>query len=148
MSAPVLKIASVKVAIGTTNKAHQLLVNSKGLPVYILTGDSASHPKCATSTCMTYWPAVISSSKKPTVGAGVKGKVGVWHHGKINQVTLNGRPLYTFVQDSKGSALGQGKKSFGGIWYVIKPSGSAMTGSGGGGGGGYSGYSGSSGSGW
>lgn len=138
--AAVLKVASVKVAVGTTDKAHKLLVNAKGLPVYVLTGDSASHPKCK-SNCLVYWPPVTTkSSKKPALGAGVKGRVGVWHHNGKFQVTLNGHPLYTFAQDSKGSALGQGKKSFGGLWWVMTASGSPMTksssgGSGGGGGG-------------
>lgn len=137
-SSAVLKVASVKVAVGTTNKAHQLLVSAKGLPVYELTGDSSSHPKCEGS-CLTYWPAVTTKSAKPTVGAGVKGKVGVWKHKGIDQVTLNGHPLYTFAQDSAGKALGEGVKSFGGVWYAVTSAGTALTksssgGSGGGGG--------------
>jgi predicted lipoprotein with Yx(FWY)xxD motif len=125
-SAAVLKVASVKVAIGTSNKTHSLLVNSKGLPVYLLTGDSKTHPECASTSCLTYWPAVTTTSSKPTLGPGIKGKVGVWKHNKIDQVTLNGHPLYTYAQDSKGSALGQGVKSFGGVWEVMGASGSAM----------------------
>lgn len=124
-SGAVLSIASVKVASGTTNKAHQLLVNAKGLPVYLLTGDSSSHPLCKGS-CLTYWPAVTTTSSKPRVASGVKGKIGVWKHNGIRQVTLNGHPLYTYAQDSKGAALGQGLKSFGGVWYVMQPSGLAM----------------------
>jgi len=138
-SAAVLKVASVKVAVGSTNKSYKVLVNAKGKPVYLLTGDSASHPKCK-SNCLTYWAAVTTTSKKPTVGAGVTGKVGVWHHSGMNQVTLNGHPLYTFVQDSPGAALGEGLKSFHGTWEVLNSSGSGMkkpsSSSGGGGGGG------------
>ncbi|HET9094217.1 MAG TPA: hypothetical protein VFN36_03935, partial [Solirubrobacteraceae bacterium] len=73
----VLKVAKVKVAIGTTNGAHPLIVTAKGLPVYLLTGDSARHPLCK-GNCLTYWPPVTSPSRKPVVGAGVKGRVGVW----------------------------------------------------------------------
>jgi predicted lipoprotein with Yx(FWY)xxD motif len=133
----VLKVASVKVAIGTSTKAHQLLVNAKGRPVYELTGDSASHPKCATSSCLSFWPAVTTtSSKKPALGAGIKGKVGVWHHKGMYQVTINGHPLYTYAQDSKGSALGEGVKSFGGTWWVMTAAGTPMTKSSSGGSGG------------
>jgi predicted lipoprotein with Yx(FWY)xxD motif len=121
-----LKLASVKVAKGTSNKASTLIVDAKGLPVYLLTGDSASHPECASSSCLTYWPAVTTTSAKPTLGSGIKGKIGVWKHNKIDQVTLNGHPLYTFAQDSKGAALGEGDKSFGGVWEVISASGSGM----------------------
>lgn len=136
----VLSVASVKVASGTTNKAHKLLVNAKGLPVYLLTGDSSSHPLCKGS-CLTYWPAVTTSASKPTVGSGVAGKVGVWKHNGIRQVTLNGHPLYTYAQDSKGAALGEGLKSFGGVWEVMQASGAPMpktkSSSGGSGGGGW-----------
>jgi len=125
-SAAVLKVASVKVAIGTTNKAHSLIIDSKGLPVYLLTGDSSSHPLCASSSCLTYWPAVTTTSSNPTLGAGIKGKIGVWKHNKIDQVTLNGHPLYTYAQDSKGAALGEGLKSFGGVWEVMTAGGSPM----------------------
>jgi predicted lipoprotein with Yx(FWY)xxD motif len=125
-SAAALKVASVKVTVGSTSKAHQLIVDSKGLPVYLLTGDSSSHPLCESTSCLTYWPAVTTTSMKPSLGSGVKGKVGVWHHNKINQVTLNGHPLYTFVQDSKGAARGEGQKSFGGVWEVMTAGGAPM----------------------
>lgn len=124
----VLKLASVKVAIGTTDKAHKLLVNAKGQAVYELTGDSAMHPKCKSKSCLSFWPAVTAmSSKKPAVGAGITGKVGVWHHNGKYQVTINGHPLYTYAQDSKGSALGEGVKSFGGTWWVMTAGGTPMT---------------------
>lgn len=141
-SAAALKLASVKVASGTSSKTHRLLVDSKGLPIYLLTGDSKSHPECESSGCLGAWPAVTSKSKKPALGKGVKGKVGVWHHGKLNQVTLNGHPLYTYIQDGKGAASGEGLKSFGGVWEVVTASGSGMAAAAGGG----SGSSGSSGS--
>jgi predicted lipoprotein with Yx(FWY)xxD motif len=138
-SAAVLKLASVKVSVGSTKKSYKVLVNAKGKPVYLLTGDSATHPKCK-GTCLTYWPAVTTTQKKPTLGAGIKGKVAVWHHNHINQVTLNGHPLYTYAADSAGSASGEGLKSFGGVWELLNSSGSGMkkpSSSGGGGGGGY-----------
>jgi predicted lipoprotein with Yx(FWY)xxD motif len=126
-SAAVVKVESVKVSVGSSDKSHQILVASSGLPIYVLTGDSAKHPLCASSSCLGAWPAVTTTSKKPTLGKGVKGKVGVWHHGKVNQVTLNGHPLYTYADDSAGSALGEGLKSFHGVWEVLSPSGAGMT---------------------
>ena len=138
-SAAAIKLASAKVAVGSTNKSYKVLVNSKGKPVYLLTGDSASTPKCTASNCLAFWPAVTTTAKKPTLGPGVKGKVGVWHHNGINQVMLNGHPLHTFAQDSAGAALGEGLKSFGGTWELLSSSGSGMkkpsSSSGGGGGG-------------
>jgi len=140
-SAAVLKLASVKVAVGSTNKSYKLLVNSKGKAVYLLTGDSALHPKCDSSNCHSYWPPVTATATKPTLGAGVTGTVGVWHHNGMKQVTLNGHALYTYAQDSAGAALGEGIKSFGGTWELLNSSGSGMkkpnSSSGGGGGGGW-----------
>ncbi len=140
-SAAVLKVQSVQVSTGTSNKSHKVLVTSAGLPVYLLTGDSKSHPECTSSKCLSFWPAVRTKSTKPTLGKGVTGKVGVWHHNNMNQVTLNGHPLYTYAADSAGSASGQGLKSFGGTWLLLTASGSSMakssskSSSGGGGGG-------------
>jgi predicted lipoprotein with Yx(FWY)xxD motif len=125
-SAAVIKVASVKVQSGTSNASHKVLVTSAGLPVYLLTGDSKSHPKCTGAQCLGAWPAVTSKSAKPTLGKGVKGKVAIWHHKGINQVTLNGHPLYTYAADSAGSASGQGLKSFGGTWLLLTAGGSAM----------------------
>lgn len=121
-----VQVASVKVAVGSTNKAHQLLVTSSGKPIYLLTGDSKTHALCTSAGCLGAWPAVTTTSKKPSLGKGVKGTVAVWHHGRINQVTLNGHPLYTFASDSKGSAHGEGLKSFGGVWEVLNANGSGM----------------------
>jgi predicted lipoprotein with Yx(FWY)xxD motif len=126
-TAAVLKVASVKVSVGTTSSSHQLLVNAKGLPVYMLTGDSATAPKCKSTSCMTFWPPVKSTTMKPSVGTGVKGKIGVWHHNGFNQVTLNGHPLYTYAQDSKDAGRGEGLKSFGGTWELMTAAGTAMT---------------------
>jgi predicted lipoprotein with Yx(FWY)xxD motif len=140
-SAAVVKVESVQVSTGTSNASHKVLVTSAGMPVYLLTGDSSSHPKCTGSQCLSAWPAVTTKSMKPVLGKGVKGKVGVWHHNKINQVTLNGHPLYTYAADSAGSASGQGLKSFGGTWWLLTAGGSAMAKS-------KSGGSGSGGGGW
>ena len=144
-SAAVIKVSKVQVQSGTSHKSHKVLVTSSGMPIYLLTGDSKSHPECTGSQCLSAWPAVTSKSKKPTLGKGVTGKVAIWHHKGINQVTLNGHPLYTYAADSAGSASGQGLKSFGGTWWLMTSSGSAMASkSSSGGGGGYGG----GGSGW
>jgi predicted lipoprotein with Yx(FWY)xxD motif len=125
-SAAAIKIASVQVQSGTSNASHKVLVTSSGLPIYLLTGDSKSHPECKSAQCLSAWPAVRSKSMKPTLGKGVKGKVAIWRHNGMNQVTLNGHPLYTYSADSAGSASGQGLKSFGGTWWLLTANGSPM----------------------
>lgn len=120
----VLKLASVKVSGGK----HSVLVNGSGRAVYLLTGDSESHPTCTSAACLGYWPPVTTTAAKPTLGAGIKGKLTVWKHGHLHQLVLNGHPLYTFAGDSSsGKATGQGAKSFGGVWELLTASGSGMT---------------------
>ncbi|HEY2217642.1 MAG TPA: hypothetical protein VGH21_09100, partial [Solirubrobacteraceae bacterium] len=42
-------------------------------------------------------------------------------------VTYKGHPLYFYDDDKdSGDAYGQGSKSFGASWYVMKPSGSKI----------------------
>jgi predicted lipoprotein with Yx(FWY)xxD motif len=138
-ASPVLKIESVSVTVNGKTVKHDVLVNGAGHAVYLLTGDSSKSPKCTSSTCLGNWPAVTSSAKKPVVGKGVTGKVAIWSHKGINQVTINGHPLYTYLADSSaGEATGEGLKSFGGTWNVLGGSGVAAS----------IGSSSSSGSGW
>ena len=119
-------LRAAEVTVGSSKRL--ILVDSAGKPVYLLTGDSERHPLCESSDCLGNWPAVTTTLKTPRLGSGVKGKLTVWHHGHLNQVVLNGQPLYTFVGDSGGSsAAGQGLKSFGGTWKVLSSSGGALT---------------------
>jgi predicted lipoprotein with Yx(FWY)xxD motif len=125
-AAPVLKVQSVAVTVNGKTTKHPVLVNGAGHAVYLLTGDSSSHPLCTSSSCLGDWPAVTSSAKRPLVGAGVTGKVAIWSHKGINQVTINGHPLYTYLADSSaGEATGEGLSSFGGTWKVLSGSGVA-----------------------
>ena len=44
------------------------------------------------------------------------------------QVTYKGHPLYYFVADtSAGSTKGQGSDAFGAKWWLVAPSGTAIT---------------------
>jgi hypothetical protein len=70
-----------------------------------------------------FWPPVtVSSPRKLTKAAGIKGTLGTWHRNGFFQVTLNGHPLYTFSQDhQRRAATGEGLNTFGGIWHVLRP---------------------------
>ena len=119
-----VKLASVKIS----GSKHAVLVNSSGRAVYLLTGDSISHPTCTDADCLGNWPPVTTTSAKPTLGAGIKGKLTIWKHRHLHQLALNGHPLYTFAGDSSvGTANGQGLKSDGGVWELLTSSGAGMT---------------------
>lgn len=119
----VLNVAKVKVG---GKGSQSLLVSASGMPVYALSGDSQAHPKCDATDCLSVWPALITATAKPMAGKGVAGKLGVWRHNHVIQVTLNGHPLYTYSYDSRDSATGEGLKSFGGTWQLVKPNGSPL----------------------
>jgi predicted lipoprotein with Yx(FWY)xxD motif len=119
-----LKVASVKVGSGK----QMVLLTASGRPVYLLTGDSVSHPTCTSATCLKAWPPVTTTSATPALGKGITGKLTVWKHGHFKQLVLNGHPLYTFVEDKGAStASGQGLKSDGGVWETLTSKGAGLT---------------------
>lgn len=118
----VAKNARVTNQMGVT-KRENIVVTSRGFAVYDLTGDSKHHPQCTkTNGCFMFWPPVtVGSPKKLSKAPGVGGKLGVWHRNGFFQVTLGGHPLHRFAPDSqKHAATGEGIRSFGGTWHVIK----------------------------
>jgi predicted lipoprotein with Yx(FWY)xxD motif len=118
----VVKNAQVTNQAATTT-SESIVANSHGSAVYELTGDSPSHPKCTKATgCFSFWPPLtVASRKNLSKASGISGKLGVWHRNGFFQVTLAGHPLYRYAGDSrKDSATGQGVRSFGGTWHVIK----------------------------
>jgi predicted lipoprotein with Yx(FWY)xxD motif len=123
-SAAAVKLQTVAVADKGHTVKQKILVTSGGRAIYLLTGDSRSHPLCTSANCLSSWPAV-TGAKKPKLGAGVHGKLTVWSHKGMRQLVLNGHPLYRFAGDGPGAANGNGIKSFGGTWWVMNGSGSA-----------------------
>ncbi|WP_420368743.1 hypothetical protein [Curtobacterium sp. L1-20] len=111
--------ATVKTA---SSSLGTVVVTGAGRTAYYFDADTANSGKSTcTGQCAAAWPAVESTSTTPTVD-GVTGKVstitGV--DGKP-QVTIDGRPIYTFAGDEKpGDTAGQGVK---GVWYVVNPDG-------------------------
>lgn len=105
-------------------KTKTVVVNSHGVTLYTLSGETTHHLKCVSSACFAAWPPyTVSAKAKLTKTSAVKGTIGRLHRGKIYQVTLDGHPLYTFVGDAgkKGKATGEGINHFGGIWHVVSP---------------------------
>lgn len=100
----------------------KIVVNGKGMSAYFFDMDKAhSGVSVCSGICSANWPAILSSTAKPHV-AGIKGVVGsISIKGGKHQVTINGRPIYTFAFDKKsGQVNGQGAQ---GVWYVISPTG-------------------------
>ena len=115
------------------------LVDSSGAPLYSSDQEKSGKVAC-TGGCTSIWlPLAAPGSGQPTAGDGVSGMLGTLKRPDgSRQVTLDGRPLYRFVQDgSSGKATGNGvTDSFGGRKFTWHAEGSAGSSSGGGGGGG------------
>jgi predicted lipoprotein with Yx(FWY)xxD motif len=109
-----------------TTSLGPVLVDGKGLTVYMLTADSPGHSTCS-SACLAYWPPVTGPA--PTSVKGITAALSVTKATSgTSMVTAAGWPLYMFVKDSApGDVTGEGVKSFGGTWYAVSPSGKAVT---------------------
>jgi len=99
----------------------KVLADSSGKTLYILTSNGKD-VKC-TGGCQSIWPPVHASGT-PQAAKGVTATVAA----NGSQVTVAGHPVYTYSADSgPGQATGEGVQTFGGTWYVLDASGTAMT---------------------
>jgi predicted lipoprotein with Yx(FWY)xxD motif len=116
------------IAVATNAKLGQILVDEKGMTVYLFVADTGTASTCYTS-CAAIWPPVITAGA-PQAGTGAdKSLLGTTtrNDGKV-EVTYAGHPLYYFIQDkSAGDTTGQGINGFGGLWWVMSPAGAAIT---------------------
>jgi predicted lipoprotein with Yx(FWY)xxD motif len=115
---------SATIGVGRAEvKGHKesVAVNAKGVTVYELAPETTHHLVCKTQACFAAWPPVKASGAV-TKMAGVAGKLGTIKRDGFTQVTLGGKPVYTFVEDSgrRGEAEGEGIRNFGGVWHVLK----------------------------
>lgn len=110
----------------SVKKLGTILVNSKGLTLYMFVPDHQKKVTCKGS-CAAAWPPLkLKQGQKPTAGGSAKAKLlGSDKNpsgGRV--VTYNRWPLYTYAGDSKpGQTNGQATKLNGGLWYVLSPSG-------------------------
>jgi predicted lipoprotein with Yx(FWY)xxD motif len=119
-----------------------VLVDAKGLPLYSPDREKSGKIVC-TGGCTSVWMPLTIHSGRPSG----PGHLGVVRRADgTRQVTADGRPLYTFVQDSAGKVTGNGTRdAFGGrrfTWHVITTKGAPASSTSSGGSGGSGGSSG------
>jgi len=119
------------VAVRSTSTYGKILVNSKGYTLYLWTKDKPNESACS-GPCLGVWPFVTVSGT-PTAGPGVNAKllstITVKVKGKTeHEVTYNKHPLYTFISDVKAGIIsGEGSKQFPPAWWLVSPTGNAIT---------------------
>jgi predicted lipoprotein with Yx(FWY)xxD motif len=125
--APSAAAAGTTIAVANDAKLGNILVDGSGKTVYLFVADKGTTSTCYTS-CATVWPPVLTTGA-PQAGSGAQASLlgtTTRTDGKV-QVTYAGHPLYYFIQDKKaGDTTGQGVNGFGGLWWVLTPSGAAM----------------------
>ena len=102
--------------------SETLVVNATGRTLYALSPETTHHLLCREAYCLELWPPLIlPHGTKLRAGKGVQGKLGLLRRsGGRMQVTLRGKPLYRFSEDSRaGEARGEGLQSFGGTWHAV-----------------------------
>jgi predicted lipoprotein with Yx(FWY)xxD motif len=116
-------------AISTTSGAEgTYLTGAGGRALYLWVADSKGMSSCS-GACAKAWPPVISTGKPATSGSVQASQLGtIKRSDGSEQVTYNGHPLYYFVGDPKsGTTKGQGSDAFGADWWLVSPSGAAIT---------------------
>jgi predicted lipoprotein with Yx(FWY)xxD motif len=117
-----------KIAVATNPKLGQILVDAKGMTVYLFVADTGTASTCYTQ-CATIWPPVLTTGA-PQAGTGAQASLlgtTTRTDGTV-EVTYAGHPLYYFFKDkAAGDVTGQGINGFGGLWWVLSPAGAAIT---------------------
>lgn len=121
--------ASVVVSTRKVGKLGTVLVNGKGLTLYMFVPDKRKRVTCV-RTCAAVWPPVRLPAGAKAIAKGqarakLLGSDKDPAGGRV--VTYHGWPLYTYVPDTKpGMATGQALNLNGGLWYVLTPTGKVI----------------------
>ncbi len=121
--------APVRVSTRTLPHLGTVLVNGKGLTLYMFVPDKQKKVTCV-KACAAVWPPLKLPKGAKEVAAG-KAKASLLgsdpNPGGGRVVTYARWPLYTYIVDRKpGTASGQALNLNGGLWYVVAPSGKVI----------------------
>ncbi len=109
------------VAVANNAKLGSLLVDDKGMTLYLFTTDTPNTSSCY-GKCASFWPPLLTSGT-PVGASGLDAsKFGTTTRTDgTTQVTYNSWPLYYFAKDKQpGDVNGQ---KVAGTWFVVSPSG-------------------------
>jgi predicted lipoprotein with Yx(FWY)xxD motif len=104
------------------------LTGAGGRPLYLWVADRNGKSVCS-GQCAKFWPPLTTTGKPVASGSAKASLVGtVKRADGTTQVTYKNHPLYYFLEDkTKGSFKGQGSDAFGADWWLVAPSGAAIT---------------------
>jgi predicted lipoprotein with Yx(FWY)xxD motif len=113
------------ITVGSSSYGR-ILLDGRGFALYAFTRDHGR--STCTGACARAWPPFIVA-RRPLARTGARASlVGVVRRrdGRL-QATYAGRPLYYYVGDRKpGQVLCQNVSEYGGLWLVMRASGSLV----------------------
>jgi predicted lipoprotein with Yx(FWY)xxD motif len=120
--------ATAMVISTKSSSAGKFLVNGAGRAIYLWVKDAKDQSMC-TGACASAWPPVTTTGPVTGSGGVLTGDLGtITRAGGVKQVTYDGHPLYYYVGDTgAGTVNGQGSTGFGAYWWLVAPTGSAIT---------------------
>ncbi len=117
--------AKAGVTITTRNISGfgQVLVDGRGLPLYIFTADRGKTSRCY-GDCAAAWPVTFAGGTPRARGNARRALLGTTRRSDGRaQATYRGRPLYYYVDDRPGVALCHDEREFGGLWLLVRANG-------------------------
>jgi predicted lipoprotein with Yx(FWY)xxD motif len=120
----VASASSATVAAKSVKGLGRILVTSTGMTLYLLTSDPSGGSTCV-GPCSIVWPPLVVNGRLKA-GPGVNPSLlsTFARSNGARQVLYDRHALYTYQDDaSPGMVTGQGVETYGGIWWVIAPSG-------------------------
>ena len=121
--------SATSVMVKTANSsAGKYLVGPNGRALYLWVADKNGKSVC-NGACAKVWPPLTTTGKAAASGGATSADLGtIKRSDGTKQVTYKGHPLYYYAADSSpGMTTGQGSDNFGAKWWLVAPSGAAIT---------------------
>lgn len=120
-----------EITTGTVDGLGAVLVDGRGITVYMFATDVRGHPSRCYDICAVQWPPVLlpPGVAAPVAGPGIHAPLlgTAPRTDGTTQLTYNGWPLYLWPPDrAPGQATGQALTNAGGLWYVLSPAGNPI----------------------
>jgi predicted lipoprotein with Yx(FWY)xxD motif len=109
----------------------RILFDGRGYVLYAFTRDPSGRSACAGACAKAWPPYILRVGQALRAGSGIKSSaLGTTRRNDgRRQVTYAGRPLYYYVGDRRpGQVTCQNIREFGGLWLVMRASGSLVRG--------------------
>ncbi|MET8637760.1 SCO0930 family lipoprotein [Streptomyces sp. NPDC004680] len=120
-SATAATLSSGEVSVRADNSLGDVVVDGKGMSVYVFAKDTKPGSSSCEGECAAQWPPVPAGDAKTAKGLNQQLLGSITRTDGSKQLTLAGKPLYYYAKDTKpGDVNGQGVK---GAWYASAPDG-------------------------